>query len=100
MRRGTTPTHTFTLPFDTSQVKCARVVYAQMNRVVLVKTGVDLTLEGNTIRLTLTQEESLRFNCSKPVEIQVRVLTLAGEALNSNIVKVPVQRCLESEVLV
>lgn len=99
MRRGTTPTHTFTLPFDTGLLKCVRVIYAQMNQVVLVKTGEDLTLEGNTVRTALSQEETLSFSCNKPVEIQVRILTLAGDAQNSDIIKVPVARCLENEVI-
>ena len=99
MHRGTTPTHTFTLPFDTSIVSQARIVYSQLCCVVLVKTGEDLVMEGNTIRVRLTQEETLAFNCSHPVEIQLRILTMAGDVQNSDIVKVSVKRCLENEVM-
>lgn len=99
MRRGSTPTHTFKIPFDTSLLAQARIVYAQLCNVVLVKTGEDLVMEGNTIKTRLTQEETLAFNCSHPVEIQLRVLTQAGDVQNSDIVKVSVKRCLESEVM-
>lgn len=99
MRRGTTPTHTFTLPIDTALLKTVRVIYAQMGRVILVKTGDDLTLDGYEIRTTLTQPDTLAFNCSKPVEIQVRALSKFDEAMNGDIIQVPVDRCLEDEVL-
>ena len=100
MKRGTTPTHTFTLPFDTSLLSVVRVTYAQMGRVVLTKTGEELTLEGNTVTVRLSQEETFRFNSSHPVELQVRALTADGDAINSDIVTVPVGRCLDKEVIV
>ena len=99
MKRGTTPTHKFTLPFDTGLLAAVRIVYAQLDNVVLVKTGEDLTLSGDTITTSLTQTETLQFTCKAPVEIQVRVLTLSGDAHNSDIVKVSVDRCLEDEVI-
>lgn len=99
MRQGTTPTHTFRLPFDVSILSRVRIIYAQNGRVVLVKTGGDVTLSGNTAETKLTQEDTLSFSSSYPVEIQVRVLTLAGDVQNSDIVTVSVGRCLESEAI-
>ena len=99
MKRGTTPTHTFTLPFETSLLKTVRVVYAQLGQVILVKTGGDLNLSDNTVSVKLSQEDTLRFNCSHPVEIQIRVVTLLGDVHNSDIKRVSVGRCLENEVL-
>ena len=99
MNRGTTPKHHFTLPFDTGLLKTVRIVYSQMDEVILVKTGDDLIFEGDTVTTQLSQEETLRFSCRKPVEIQVRVLTKAGEAHNSVIIKTSVSRCLETEVI-
>ena len=99
MIRGTTPKHTFSLPFSTDLVKVARVIYSQNSEPVLIKTGDDLTLAGNSIELILTQAETFLFKCARPFEVQVRVLTHGGEALNSDILKVPVGRCLENEVL-
>lgn len=99
MKRGTTPTHTFTLPFDTSLLSVVRVIYAQLCKTVLVKTGEDLDLSGNTVTVRLSQEDTLLFNCSHPVEIQIRVATAAKDVLNSDIMRVPVGRCLESVVL-
>ena len=99
MKRGTTPIHTFTLPFDTDLVKTARVIYSQNNKVILTKTGNELEFEGNLIRTKLTQEDTLSFDCKKMVEVQLRVLTKVDEALASEIEIVSVDRCLENEVL-
>lgn len=99
MIRGTTPRHTFALPFDTDLVATARVIYSQNGEVILTKTDTDLTMSGNTIVLDLTQEDTLSFRCGRAVEVQVRVLTLDGEALASDIVKVSIGRCLENEVI-
>jgi hypothetical protein len=99
MRRGTTPTHTFTLPVDTSNIVKLRIAYAQLGRVVLTKTEADVTMEGNTVQLRLAQEETLAFRCSRDVEIQVKALTSAGDSLVSDIMRVEVDRCLCDEVM-
>ena len=99
MIRGTTPTHIFTLPFETSLAKTIKVVYYQFGRVILTKTGDDLDLAGREVQTKLTQEDTLTFDCKTDVFIQLRVLTLGGDALASNIMQVPVGRCLDNEVL-
>lgn len=99
MRRGTTPKHTFTLPFDTADVAKVRVIYAQGDEVVLVKCEDDVSFEGNDITLKLTQEETLSFSCKTSVKVQIRVLTTAGDALSSDPCIVSVEECLEDEVL-
>ena len=97
MKRGTTPTHTFTLPFDVSMVEKARVLYSQNDELKLSKT--DCVLDGNTVTVRLTQEDTFKLECGKFVDIQLRVLTPDGDALNSDIIRVSVERCLENEVL-
>lgn len=99
MRRGTTPTHTFTLPFHTESVKNAMIVYVQGDREILRKNVSQCRMDGNTLSVTLTQEETLKFRCDKRAQIQVRVLTHLGEALASNILNLSVEKCLIDEVL-
>ena len=98
MIRGTTPTHTFVLPFETTTVKSAKVVYAQSDVAIVEKTSCDM--DGNTLSVKLTQEETLKFDCKKNVEIQLRILTEGDDALTSDIIVVDVMRCLDDEVLV
>ena len=99
MRRGTTPTHTFTLPFPVDTVANALIVYVQGDREVLRKTVSQCHMDGSTLSVTLTQEETLKFSCDKRAQIQVRVLTHNGDALASNILAVDVAKCLSQEVL-
>lgn len=97
--RGTTPTHTFTLDLDTALLKTVRIIYSQMGRVIFVKTGGDVTLDGYNVRTTLTQEDTFCFSCSHPVEIQVRALDHLGAAVKTDVFTVPIGRCLENEVM-
>ena len=99
MIQGTTPTHTFNSPFDTSMVKEVKILYAQDDVKVLEKNTGDCKLAGQSISVTLTQEDTFLFDYKKAVEIQLRVLTLGGEALTSVPEKVGVSKCLDNEVL-
>lgn len=98
MKRGTTPTHTFTVPFDTAGIAEARVIYSQQGRPVLTKKGGDLTMEKNVITVRLTQEDTFRFSPDR-VDIQLRVKFPDGTVLASDIRTVPVERCLEEVVM-
>lgn len=99
MRQGTTPTHTFKLPFNTSAIDEARIIYSQGDNVIIKKETMDCTLEDNTISVNLTQEDTFKFDTKKMVDIQVRILSAGGQALASNIIRVSAERCLDSEVL-
>lgn len=99
MIRGTTPTHTFELPFDTSIIKEVKVIYAQDDKQIFCKRTDDCKLEGNILSTKLTQEETFMLDCTKMVQIQIRVLDQAGEANNSDEINVVLHRCLDDEVL-
>lgn len=98
MIRGTTPTHTFTIPFDTENVQKVRIIYRQSGAVV-EKTEADCTMEGKQISVRLTQEDTLKLMGDCCVNIQIRVLTHAGDAFASHIMQVHVCACLDDEVL-
>lgn len=82
MRRGTTPTLTFTLPFDASGATmlsvafAQRAAYAQEPSVVLEKTLVDVSFseDGKTITLPLSEADTLALDSrAGVVEIQLRL---------------------------
>ena len=98
MRQGTTPTHIYTLPFDTGLIQSIQVTYAQNKKIVLQKKTADIIVSGQTATCELTQEETFLFDPSAFVDIQVRVL-IGGEALTSDIIRIGVARCLDREVL-
>lgn len=100
MIRGTTPTHTFTIPFAASDIEAARVIYAQNDKEIFIKTAADCSLNDKSICVKLTQEETFLFNCNYPVQIQLRVkLKDIDEVQSTDIMLVPVGKCLENEVL-
>ena len=99
MRRGTTPTHTFQIPVDASLLEEVKITYAQNGKEVLSKYKEDCKLNGTTVEVTLTQEETLKFSGSKPCQIQVRVLTTGGQACASKIMEEKVLPLLDGEVL-
>lgn len=99
MIRGTTPLHIYTLPFGIDNVLSLRIIYAQRGQVIVTKTLEDCTVEGSTVNVKLTQEDTLAFAVDAPVEIQLRVLMGTGDALASQVIRVKAGVCLEDEVI-
>ena len=101
MRRGTTPTHVFYID-DASleNIEELYITYAQGRRIILEKTleDVELDTEENTISVSLTQEDTLKFKTTQwsylypnenkkdiKVKIQIRLKYEDGSAFASNI---------------
>lgn len=101
MERGTTPQHTFNIPADISPaIKEVKITYAQDGKEILVKRTADCTLEPGKIITKLTQEDTFLFNSNKLVHIQIRVLTLGGDCVKSQVLTTSAGACLDNEVLV
>lgn len=98
MRRLTTPTHTFTLPFDETVVKKFLLTYVQNGEKVLEKTEEEVLVEGNVWSVVLTQEETKKF---KPgmAQAQVRVLTEDDKAMASDVFQFGVKQVFNEVVL-
>ncbi len=94
---GTTPTHTFNIPFDISIVAKFRVIYAQNDVVLFVKTENDegCGLEDNRIVVTLTEEDTFKVDHKKPLEYQIRILTTDRSKLATVPKRIGVTKCLE-----
>lgn len=100
MLKGTTPTHIFHVDIDVSVIKEVKITYSQKNNVILTKRTEDCTIEDGMISTRLSQEDTFMFEPNSHVTIQVRVLTLGGDALTSNLMMRTVGMCLDDEVLV
>ena len=94
MIRGTTPTLTFKLPFDCTSIDILNISFAQHNTVVLEKEYYDCEIKGNEISVTLTEYDTLKFDCSEHAEVQIRV-GIGEQRLASQIMKVSVDRVLK-----
>lgn len=99
MIRGTTPTHIFRLQIETATIKEVRITYAQYSKVILEKTEKDVTLEDKSIRLKLTQEETLLFRDKVSVQLQLKILTTDNSVLACPVKDLPVEEILNEEVL-
>lgn len=107
MRRGTTPTHTFTLPFEVPEGAKVRIVYAQNEKIIVEHTTEACTVDGTKVRTRLSDEETLRFDCGEhfhdgrmapyDVEIQIGIKTALGDKMWSEIIKTDVERCLRMD---
>lgn len=83
--RGTTPDLKFTLPFDTAVLAECWVTLAQRGRVIINKTLSECKTEGKVLTVSLTQEETLKFDESRQIEVQLRARDSAGHAYRSQI---------------
>ena len=106
MRIGSTPTHTFVLPEKTDIFKTAKITYCQTSalnsdemEIILTKYLDDCEVSDNTLIVKLTQEETFLFDNNKIVEIQLRVVTVSGDALTSDPIIVTTKACFDNEVL-
>lgn len=95
MIRGTTPTLEFILPFDTRTIAEAYVTFAQNSEIVLDKKMEECACDGEKLTLCLTQKDTLAFCVGKVIEIQLRVRTIDGEALASNIISTTAERIIK-----
>ncbi len=101
--RITTPTHTFILPFDTSECSVIQVTYKQDCRKMIkeYKDGIlpdGMTLDEDCVIINLTQEETKAFRVGA-CEVQIRVLTNGGKAYASKIFKVGVTKVNNEDIL-
>lgn len=99
MIRGTTPLLEFIVPFETSTLAEAWVTLAQNNEVIVDKRLIDCKVDPNKLSVRLTQEETLKLKAFYLTEIQIRVRTVAGEALASDIITERTDRILREGVI-
>ena len=98
MRRGTTPTNTFTVDTDLTAAVAVYVTYKQGNQVLVEKNIDDLTITSTKVEVTLTQEDTLAF-AQGSAQIQIRAKFGDGAAIASNIIVAPVDQILKDGVI-
>lgn len=99
MRQGTTPTHYYTLPIDVSTIRKVEITYAQGGKVILTKGNADVSMEGKTIAVDLTQEDTFKLSAAALVNVQVRVMTTDDTVLASRVMTISCFESLSKEVL-
>lgn len=99
MRQGTTPTLTFTLPFETTGLAKCNIDFAQNGSVVLTKGIEDCTLSENSVAVSLTEEETLALNSKQLLEMQISVQKADNTIARSKPIVTKVGKALSGEAL-
>lgn len=98
MFRGTTPTHTWNLPFDSSLLKEVSITYMQNDENVIKKTEDDCTMEGNRISITLSQEDTLKLEPKVRTTVQLKVMTINDSVMATKPKSISVSDIQDEEV--
>lgn len=100
MIQGATYEQIFKLPVKVDLIKEVRITYTQDDEIIVEKTQNDCELNDTQITVSLSQEDTFRFDPDKLYEFQIVTLTTDGKVIKS----VPRSgRCIKSlnkEVLV
>lgn len=107
MRRGTTPTIEYDIPFKAEEIDELWVTFSQGNNnpptEVLTKTLEDegVELEDYIVKITFSQADTLKFHKSglPKVQSQLRILFTDGSADASNIISFNVGLILKDGVI-
>lgn len=97
--RGTTPIIVLKLPFAANLLAKAYITFSQCGKVVIERTLEECEIEGDTISIQLTQEETLKLSCSYPVEKQIRAIDIAGNVIASKVSKDNVEKILKEGII-
>lgn len=90
LRRGTTPTCTFTTPYQASEIQKGYITFKQRSSVILEKSldSDDVVVQDESIDVYLSQKDTLKFYQNAKAEVQIRLLLNdANKAVASNIIE-------------
>lgn len=106
MRRGTTPVHTFKpkskATGEALDLRSAAVVYLtykQDGQIKVEKTKDEMEITEDSVRVKLSQQDTLSFSTIGDVEIQFRVRYPDGSAPASKVLKIPVAKILKEGII-
>ena len=100
MKRGTTPTHTFSVDVDLTSATVIYLTYKQGNETIVERDISNMTVTSNSIQVRLTQEETLAFNTAVNIQIQIRAGFSDGSRIASDILTVsPAGQILKDGVI-
>lgn len=100
MIRGTTPTFRFIFKYNLDKVTKAIATFACNRETIVEKNLSDMMVDGDTLVLQLSQEETLRFPQNSIIEVQLAVAADSGNENSmplvgrSKIWRIPSERIL------
>ena len=102
--QGTTPTLTISIdPEDLALTDVAELelAFQQFNQPVLIKhmTDCEIDTSANTVSYHFTQEETLAFLPTTPLNWQLRFATTNGELIGTQIASIQISDLISNEVM-
>lgn len=98
MIQGTTPTHTFNLPFTVDNVKDVMIAYIQNRAVVFEKKKSDCVFTDNKIQVDLTQEDTFSLSHLSNVTIEFMSLTSNNKVIGKKFKNIKVEETINKAV--
>lgn len=102
MIKGTTPTYILKIDDNVDFTTFEYIEVTIRQRTVLVrKTGEDVKInaEAKTVSVSLTQEETLKFDHQSPALIQIRIKDKNDKVFSHPPIEISVIPCLSGEVI-
>jgi hypothetical protein len=99
IRKGTTPTQQFNTSIDLSGASVLYITYKQYGKIVIEKTIEDCDITASYVATELSQEETLLFDATRKVEIQIRAKFPDGTAVASNIMETDAGAILKGGII-
>lgn len=88
MSRGTTPSFSFHVSIPIIGTETYYITFRQHNQIILEKQDFDIVrVDKDTIKVKLSQLETLLFSSKFPIEVQIRTKYGDGTAVASNIME-------------
>ena len=82
--RGTTPSFTFDMKVHLGNIKELYITFKQLDTIIVEKTKEDIkVLDDDSIKVKLTEKESLLFSDKYDVECQFMIKYLTGAVVTS-----------------
>lgn len=99
IQRGTTPTLDFVLPLGSPEIIAGTITLSQRGNAIVKKPFSEWVINGNTISVTLTQEDTLLINTKYPVEIQLKPKFINGVVPDTDIHTLQADKVLDEVVI-
>lgn len=97
--RGTTSLIECSLPFEVSNLSVGFITIVQRNKTVIEKELKDCDVDGKTINILLTQEETLSLDHTVDAEVQFTGKTKDNKRVTSDIEVESIGRILKEGVI-
>ena len=102
--RGDTITYTFNFCVPVTDAKVMKIIFKQKDQIILEKYKTDTTaieiVDEDTIKVRLTQEETLLFSAKYPLYAQIRAVCGVNNAvIASDWIELSIGDLLKNEVI-